>query len=176
MQYLQQANSSFCDLKLQAMDGDRRLEIPALPNPRVLACCAVSRTRDVAKDSVEVRLARRSLTTLRWKNLRFVVGGDEARRGEAGDLMHQEKGALLRGIIGHNDAGRNPAGFAGAMQRLDELCCLGARRGTHIEDAVMRLNVKKQRRNHAHELLTIEELVADDDKGLYGAHLLPLGD
>ncbi len=65
----------------------------------------------------------------------IMVGDHEAGTVEPFGLMDQHVTALVVGIIGnHHSTGHGLCGAVLGMQELQQLGCLGPRRGTHVQN------------------------------------------
>ena len=86
---------------------------------------------------------------------RILIHNHEIGTLEPLELMHEHVAAFIVQIVRNYEALRRRIRLV-VMQKLNELRCLGAGRGAHVQYFMMRLHVQKQWRYHAHRLLTIQ--------------------
>ena len=154
------------DVELQRVKVHARRRRPLLPQVRRFSQGAVAGARDVREDAIEpVRLARRVAFAALWVEqrelLRLVIGHDERGRVAPFGLVRQQVGALQRRVVGHHHAGGHPVsrvvgeirGGGARVEHLEELERLRAGRRAHVQDAVVRLHVQQQGRDHRDRFL-----------------------
>ncbi|KAH9391219.1 hypothetical protein TYRP_006817, partial [Tyrophagus putrescentiae] len=170
--------------QLQAAPGNLRLHVvevvriggvPLGPDVVVLAEGAVAGARDVGEDAVELERRFGGCLVEGGHRRGVVVGDHHAGAVQPVRLVDQHVAALVVEVVGHYEAiqglvttvallgqdrhavsvdDKVHAGVG--VQHLDDLRRLGAGRGAHVQHRVTGPDLKQQRRDHRHRLLTAD--------------------
>ena len=144
------------------MEAMAVLRVPASPFLWQLTDGGVGTARDVAEDSVELE-ARSVFGPEVWIELSLMVDDDRIGGVQTVQLMDEEIGSLLVGVVGDDQTLRSyrvQPTLCFVVMKLNELKGLGcfATWGcTHVEDTVMGLNVSEKWWKHTHYLLSRDQ-------------------